>query len=77
MTLEAAILKNIEKLPDSVKQAVFLYTEFLANQYAEEKPKEAEKNPENRRLAGSMKGTFVLPLPDDFDEPLEDFKDYM
>jgi hypothetical protein len=24
MTIEAAILKNIEKLPDSVKQAVFL-----------------------------------------------------
>ncbi|MCU7243166.1 MAG: DUF2281 domain-containing protein [Microcystis aeruginosa WS75] len=24
-----------------------------------------------------LKGTFVLPLPDDFDEPLEDFKEYM
>ncbi|MEA5535092.1 DUF2281 domain-containing protein [Crocosphaera sp. XPORK-15E] len=28
-------------------------------------------------LAGSMKGTFVLPLSEDFDEPLEDFEDYM
>ena len=71
MTLEAAILKNIEKLPDSVKQAVFLYTEFLANQYAEEKPNEKETVPKKRRLAGSMKGRFVLPLPDDFDKPLE------
>jgi hypothetical protein len=73
MTIETAILKNVEKLPDSVKQAVFFYTEFLASQYA----KGIEKNPEKRRLSGSMKGTFVLPLPDDFDEPLEDFEEYM
>jgi hypothetical protein len=69
--IETAILKNIEKLPDSVKQAVFLYTEFLASQYAE------EKLPKKRNLAGSMKGTFVLPLPDNFDEPLEEFEEYM
>ncbi|MEH2267652.1 MAG: hypothetical protein V7K68_04345 [Nostoc sp.] len=24
-----------------------------------------------------LKGTFVLPLPNDFDEPLEVFKEYM
>jgi hypothetical protein len=77
MTLEAAILKNIEKLPDSAKQAVFLYTEFLANQYAEEKLDKLEETSERTRLAGSMKGIFVLPLPDDFDEPLEEFEEYM
>jgi hypothetical protein len=26
---------------------------------------------QKRRVAGTMKGMFVLPLPDDFDEPLE------
>ena len=77
MTIEAAILKNVEKLPDTVKQAVLLYTEFLASQYANGELKEAQKQPEKKRLAGSMKGTFVLPLPDDFDEPLDDFKDYI
>jgi Protein of unknown function (DUF2281) len=77
MTIEADILKNVEKLPDSVKQAVFLYTEFLATQYAEVDPKATEKTLEKRRLAGSMKGTFVLPLPDDFDQPLEDFDEYL
>lgn len=76
MTIETAILKNVEKLPDSVKQAVFLYTEFLASQYAEETSEKA-KTPTKRRLAGSMKGTFILPLPDNFDEPLEDFEEYM
>ncbi|MBD2579311.1 DUF2281 domain-containing protein [Oscillatoria sp. FACHB-1406] len=77
MTIEATILKNVEKLPDSVKQAVLLYTEFLVSQYANGKPEEAQEKPKKKRFAGSMKGTFVLPLPDDFDEPLEDFKDYM
>jgi hypothetical protein len=77
MTIETAILKNVEKLPDTVKQAVLLYTEFLANQYAKTKLEEIPEKTGKQRLAGSMKGTFVLPLPDDFDEPLEDFKDYM
>jgi len=29
-----------------------------------------------KRCVGILKGTFVLPLPDDFDEPLEDFQEY-
>lgn len=77
MTIEAAILKNVEKLPDTVKQAVLLYTEFLASQYAKEELEETQEKPKKKRLVGSMKGTFVLPLPEDFDEPLDDFKDYM
>lgn len=77
MTIEVLILKNVEKLPESVKQAVFLYTEFLASQYAEEEPNREEKSPRKHCLAGSMKGTFVLPLPDNFDEPLEEFEEYM
>jgi hypothetical protein len=77
MTIESAILKNVEKLPDSVKEAVFYYTEFLVNQYAQENVEAAEEIPKKSRLAGSMKGTFVLPLPDDFDEPLECFEEYM
>lgn len=35
MTIESAILKNVEDLPESVKQAVWLYTEFLADRYRE------------------------------------------
>lgn len=77
MTIESAILKNIEKLPDSVKNAVLLYTEFLASQYHKDNSEEIDIVPPKPRLAGSMKGTFVLPLSDDFDEPLEDLEEYM
>jgi hypothetical protein len=75
-TTEDAILKNIKNLPDIVKQSVLLYTDFLANQYANQSANEIEK-PRKRSLAGSMKGTFILPLSDDFDAPLDDFEDYV
>ena len=66
MTLESAIAKNIEKLPESAKEAILLYTEFLASKYAEQSS-ELEGSTRKRTLAGSMKGTFVLPLPEYFD----------
>ena len=37
MMIETAILKNLEKLPESVKQAVLDYIEFLVNRYADRK----------------------------------------
>ena len=33
--------------------------------------------PQKKRQAGFLKGTFTLPLPDDFDQPLDDLKEYM
>ena len=35
-----------------------------------------DKAPKPKRRFGAMKG-FVTPMADDFDAPLEDFKDYM
>jgi Protein of unknown function (DUF2281) len=34
-------------------------------------------SPIKKRRAGILKGTFVLPLPDDFDETLADFQEYL
>ena len=51
------------------------YIEFLLEKQA--KNLSQEKPTQKRRVAGTMKGMFVLPLPDDFDEPLEDMKEYM
>ncbi len=78
MTLETSILNNIHKLPEAIQQSVLLYTESLVSRYAKDST-DTEENvaPQKSRLAGSMKSTFVLPLPDNFDEPLEEFKEYM
>ena len=69
MTTESAILENVKKLPESVKEAVLLYTKFLASQYTE---KTAIKSADISKqcLAGSMRETFKLPLPKDFNKPL-------
>ena len=71
--IETAILKNVEKLPESVKQAVFDYTEFLVNRYAKEAPKTGKAD--KRGGLGIWQGKIWM--SDDFDEPLEDLKDYM
>lgn len=34
-------------------------------------------SPIKKRRVGILKGTFVLPLPDDFDETLADFQEYL
>jgi hypothetical protein len=77
--LETEILVTLGKLPGSLKQEVLHYAEFLAEKYTNkisENTSEAQ-SPQEKRRAGILKGTFVLPLPDTFDEPLEDFQEYM
>lgn len=70
MTIESAILKNIENLPDSVKEAVFIYTEFLAHQYRKQNLEEVKQDTEDNQPV-VIEGTFRLPLPADFDRPIE------
>lgn len=78
------ILKN---LPESMQIEVLHYAEYLDSKYVQQSNENIahspqadnseateEEKPKKPRLSGSMKGTFVLPLPDDFDEPLEEFE---
>lgn len=66
MTIETTILKHLEKLPTSVKQAVLDYIEFLVNRYAQEERK-TEKAAKRGGL-GIWKGKIWM--SEDFDEPL-------
>jgi Protein of unknown function (DUF2281) len=75
MTIDTEILQTITQMPEPLKQEVLHYAKYLIENYSESKSE--EKQPQKKRRAGILKGTFVLPLPDDFDEPLEDFKEYM
>ncbi|MCL1469242.1 DUF2281 domain-containing protein [Argonema antarcticum] len=79
MTTDTALWKVVLNMPDALKKELLHYAEYLLEKYpnAQENTKKSEEIPQKPRLAGSMKGTFVLPLPDDFDEPLEDFEEYM
>jgi len=64
--------KKIAQLPPEEKKKA---EEFVDALLAELK-KSAENKTENQKSGfGALKGMFVM--TDDFDEPLEDFKDYM
>jgi Protein of unknown function (DUF2281) len=69
--LETTILEHIRQLPESLQQEVLHYTQFLLANHTQLSPVST------KRQAGFLKDTFDLPLPDDFDEPLDDLKEYM
>ena len=70
--LETTILEYLHKLPDSLQQEVLHYTQFLLETHTK-----TSSLPQKKRQAGFLKGTFNLPIPDNFNEPVEDFQEYM
>lgn len=70
MTVDTEILQTITQMPESLKLEVLHYAKYLIKNHS--KVTAEEKIPQKKRhLAGSMKGTFKLPLPEDFDAPME------
>jgi hypothetical protein len=65
------ILYEINQLPDNLKLEALHYIIFLKKEYVQSN---VIKN-SGKRVFGIAKGKFIL--APDFDEPLEDFKDYM
>ena len=74
MNIDTEILQTIEKMPEYLKQELLHYAKYLMENYS--KDISPEQHPVKKRRSGILKGMFVLPLPDDFDEPLPDFKEY-
>ena len=85
ISLDEEVLKVFASLPDSLKVAVLHYAEYLLHKNAAENDStnlvDADvpkvKTSKKKSLFGCMKGLFVLPLPDDFNGPLEEFEEYM
>ena len=72
--LEELKPKNLTSTDSLSKKDVVEEIDLDSNVTDSEKDTQTTKK---RSLAGFMKGTFVLPLPDDFNEPLEEFAEYM
>ena len=67
--MEAAVLEQkVKQLPFEVQRNISDYVEFLLYKYRVHEPA--------KPYAGCMKGTVTW-MSDDFNEPLDDFKDYM
>lgn len=75
MSIDVEIVQTIGKMPEPLKQELLHYAKYLIENYSQANSSE-NVLPQKRR-SGILKGTFVLPLPDDFDAPLEDFQEYM
>ncbi|MCX6153088.1 MAG: DUF2281 domain-containing protein [Candidatus Kapabacteria bacterium] len=65
------IINQYEQLPEIYQQDVKDFIEFLLFKTNRNK---IEPEPLTRGLLGSLKG--LIHMADDFDEPLEDFKEY-
>lgn len=58
---------KINSLPEDIRKELEEYVDKLL--------KRLKKEPKKKRPIGLAEG--MITIPDDFDEPLEDFKDYM
>lgn len=67
MTIDSEILQTLVTMPEPLKQELLHYAKYLMENYS--KDTISEQPPQNKRRSGILKGTFILPLPDDFDEP--------
>ena len=65
------ILFEINQLPDNLKQEALHYIIFLKKEYLQSNNAKSTDN----RIFGRVRGKYQL--APDFDEPLEDFREYM
>lgn len=71
MTLtEEKIFVQIQQLSENTQMEVLNYVQFLVHQQTHQLPPQAKK-----RVFGSAPNKYQL--SDDFDAPLDDFKDYL
>ncbi len=74
MLTEQTLITKYNMLPSTFRQELLDFLEFLLSKTTTASP--VKKNIKRRkRVAGFAKGTFIM--APDFDEPLEDFKEYM
>jgi hypothetical protein len=70
--IENNILYEINQLPENLKLEALHYILFLKKEYLKSNN---IINKSDKRIFGRVKGKYKLAA--DFDEPLEDFKEYM
>ncbi len=69
------LVKEAQGLPEDMVMNIVRYTRFLKSEYGAQPVREMTKNDGWYRKPGLLKGQIVM--SDDFDEPLDDFAEYM
>ena len=73
MNTELALFKVVISLPESLKRELLHYAEYLREKYPNNQ--QSQERIETESGYGSWAGKIII--SDDFDEPLEDFAEYM
>jgi hypothetical protein len=71
--MEDQLMLEIKDLPVYLQEEVKDFVHFLKKKLENHPPKNTIAK--NARKAGFLKGTFIMSA--DFDEPMDDFKEYM
>jgi hypothetical protein len=84
MNIEQAILEKIRQLPPAQQQEVLDFSTFLQQKNSLPTPDEALQSntisvqaSTNKRKPVFGSDRDIISISDDFDEPLEDFEEYM
>uniref|UniRef100_B8HJS6 DUF2281 domain-containing protein n=1 Tax=Cyanothece sp. (strain PCC 7425 / ATCC 29141) TaxID=395961 RepID=B8HJS6_CYAP4 len=77
MTVEAEIIETVSQMPESLKQELLHYAKYLFENYSQVEAAQADVGQPKKKRGGFgiLKGKIWM--ADDFDEPLEDLKEYM
>jgi hypothetical protein len=77
MDMNMLIIKKYEQLPADLKETVAGYIDYLVKfmNLKNEEDGMNEEEKKKKRIFGIAKGMFNM--KDNFDEPLDEFKDYM
>ena len=76
MDTSILLYNKILQMPEDVKKEVDDFIDFIMSKKGKEnKFVETEKDEVNKRPFGILKGK--IKMADDFDAPMDDFKDYM
>lgn len=67
---DLSLYTKISTLPDSLKSEVIDFIDFLRS-----RKKKSEHSPKMQRIFGYAKGSIIL--KPNFDDPIEDFNEYM
>ncbi len=66
---------QLDSLPEEVRKKVLDFIASLMEQWEQKEKSPSEPKPRKRMIAGLAEGKVIV--PDDFNEPLDDFKEYM
>jgi len=74
-TSDSALLNTFHALPYQFQEEAWSFMQFLMEKQKTMKSNETIAEKKNRQIGFFPKGSFILNT--DFDEPLDDFNDYM